>query len=220
MLILYGMPLSSPVNKVRFLLNYLALPYQFEIVHLPSGENKQSSYLKINPIGKIPAINDDGFCLAESNAIMRYLANKHDTDLYPEALQARAVVEQWIDFSSHHIGMSVSKVMYNKHFYKMMGLDIDERSLQEGYEFLARFLPVLEGQLSQYQYIASDEMSLADLALLAALDPSEVAGIDLSQYAYLSAWRKKLMDSSFYQACYSSYTDLFTNLVQPSETVD
>ena len=79
MLKIYGADLSGPANKVRFVANYLGLKYDYVVVKLREGEHQKPEFLKINPIGKIPAIEDDGFTLFESNAICRYLADKNNS---------------------------------------------------------------------------------------------------------------------------------------------
>ena len=81
MLKIYGADLSSPANKVRFAANALGLEYEYIQVKLRDGEHKKSEFLKINPVGKIPVIDDDGFVLFESGAIAKYLCVKHNSAL-------------------------------------------------------------------------------------------------------------------------------------------
>ncbi len=209
MLVLYSNPLSSPANKIRFLLNYLAIPYDLKIVNLGAGEQQQSDFLKINPYGKVPAIDDNGFRLAESNAILRYLADKHHSSLYPKNLEERAIVEQWLDFAANHIAMATAKVMFNTYFYRLKGVAKDERSLQDGRLWLDNYLPMLEKQLAKQAYIAGNNLTIADFSLLAALDTVELININLTPYPYLKAWRQNLMAESFYQDCHSSYAAAF-----------
>src|SRR5438105_644447 len=103
MLQLYGTALSYPTNKIRYLANYLKIPFEFHTVNLLEGEQQKPKFLAINAFGKVPAIDDNGFKLAESNAIMRYLAAKHASALYSNDLKQRAIIEQWLDFISLHI---------------------------------------------------------------------------------------------------------------------
>src|SRR3989338_5290751 len=95
MLKIYGANLSGPSNKVRMVANYLGLEYEYLQVKIREGENKKEWFLKLNPIGKIPVIDDDGFCLFESNAIVKYLATKNRSSAYPQELKQRAIVDQW-----------------------------------------------------------------------------------------------------------------------------
>lgn len=209
MLTLYSNPLSSPANKIRFLLHYLAIPYELKIVNIGAGEQKQSDFLKINPYGKVPAIDDNGFRLAESNAILRYLADKYPSNLYPKNLEERAIVEQWLDFATNHIATATAKIMWNTYFYRLMGTAKDERSLQDGRLWLDNYLPVLERQLTKQAYIAGNHLTIADFSLLAALDVAELVDIHLAAYPHLKAWRHNLMAESFYQDCHSNYAASF-----------
>ncbi len=214
MLMLYSNPLSSPANKIRFLLNYLAIPYEVKIVNIAAGEQRQSDFLKINPYGKIPAIDDNGFKLAESNAILRYLADKHPSSVYPKNLEERAIVEQWLDFAANHIALATSKIMFNTYIYRLLaGATKDERSLQDGRLWLDTYLPVLEQQLTKQAYIAGNHLTIADFSLLAALDVAELLDINLAAYPHLKAWRQKLMAESFYQNCHKSYGAAFKEAV-------
>ena len=110
MLTIYGADLSSPSNKIRFVANILSLDYTYRPVKLRDGENRQDWYLKLNPTGKIPVIDDNGFVLFESNAICKYLLEKNNSALYPKDLKQRAIVDQWADFVSMHVSMALSKV--------------------------------------------------------------------------------------------------------------
>lgn len=213
MLNIYGNPLSSPTNKVRYVVNYLGIPNNFHNINLGAGEQRNPEFLAINSFGRIPAINDDGFKLAESNAIIRYLADKQNSALYPKQLQKRALVDQWIDYASQHIAIPTGKIMFNTYFYKLLGLTRDERSLQDGYHFLERNLPAVEQQLTQQTYIAGSSITLADIAMLAALDVCELSNVDLTVYPYLNAWRTKLMKEPFYQQCHESYTIVFNKIM-------
>ena len=209
MLVLYSNPLSSPANKIRFLLHYLAIPYDLKIVNLAAGEQRQSDFLKINPYGRVPAIDDNGFRLAESNAILRYLADKHHSSVYPKNLEERAFVEQWLDFVANHVSLAISKIMFNTYFYRLKGATKDERSLQDGRLWLNDYLPMVEQQLAKQAYIAGNSLTIADFSLLAALDAAELININLTPYPYLKAWRQNLMAESFYQDCHSSYAAAF-----------
>lgn len=213
MLHIYGSPLSSPTNKVRFVANYLKMPSEFHIVNLSAGENRTPEFLKINSLGKIPAINDDGFTLAESNAIVRYLCDKNHSTLYPKELKARAVVDQWIDYASQHVMLALARIMFNTYFYKVAGANQDERSLQDGRKFINTYLPLIEQQLTRNAFIAGSTMTLADIVMIAALDTIELCEINMSTYTHINTWRKKLMSESFYQDCHESYASSFNKML-------
>ena len=212
-MILYGSELSSPTNKVVYVLNYMKIPYEFHKINLAKGEHHQPEYLAINSYGKIPAISDNGFTLAESNAIIRYLANKYNANLYPHEIKEKALVDQWLDYASQHIMVPFSKIMFNTYFYKLGKAAIDSRSLDDGYTFLKRNLPAIESNLSQFKYIAGSSISLADFAMLASLDTAELSKVDLSIYPHLVTWRNKLMQQDFYLKCHTNYTETFDRIM-------
>ncbi len=208
MLKIYGADLSPPSNKVRFVANELGLDYEYNSVNLVSGENRSEGHLKIHPGGKVPVIDDDGFVLFESNAIIRYLAAKCESPLYPGGAKQRALVDQWADFVSHHIATAVGSVLFNRVFAPFLNEEVDERSITEGLSFLERFLPVVDTPLKERRYLAGGELTLADFSLLSALDPAEVAQVDLSGYLNITRWRQDLMGRDFYTKCHKSYGDV------------
>jgi glutathione S-transferase len=210
MLTIYGSDLSGPAIKVRLTATFLGIPHKWQIVNLREGEQKQEWFLKINPVGKIPAMDDGGFHLFESNAICRYLCDKQASALYPKDVQKRAVIEQWIDYVSVHIGANFIPVVYNRLFAPLRGMPVNEKAITDGLEFLKQYFPLIEKQLTQHKFIVSQEISLADIILLALLEPAEMAKIDLGVYPKLSAWRAELKKQSFYTSCYKEYGEMLT----------
>ncbi len=213
MLQIYGSPLSSPSNKVCYVANYLNIPYEFYFINIGAGDQRKPEYLKINKFGKIPAIDDDGFTLGESNAIIQYLSSKHQSSIYPQDIKQRAIVDSWIDYSSLHVMVATSKIMFNTHFYKFADIAKDERSLQDGRQFLEKYLPIVEKQLTDTPFLAGKEITLADIAMIAALDTCEVAHVDLSAYTHLVAWRKKIMNEAFYKKQHENYAASFNKIM-------
>ncbi len=205
MLTIYGSDLSAPANKVRFAANAIGIKYEYKRVDLRAGEHFKPEFLAVNPIGKVPAIDDEGFRMFESNAIMRYLADKHNSPLYPKDLKERAVVDMWLDFGSMHVGVALSKVIYNRLFAPLRDIPVDENSLKEGLKFLERFLPVVDGQLARQKYIAGAKLTLADINLLALFDPCELTGIDISSRKNIVRWREALRKEKFYTDCHQEY---------------
>ena len=205
MLKIYGSDLSAPSNKVRFAANAVGLKYEYVPVNLREGEHRKPEFLKINPVGKVPAIDDDGFVLFESAAIIRYLADKNYSDLYPKAVKERAIVDEWIDFTGHHVGLSVSKVLYNRVFAPRRNLPVDEMSLKEGLEWLVRYLPIVDAQLGKNKFIAGNKFTIADINLLAILDPVEIGEMDITPYKNIVKWRNELKKKDFYTQCFKEY---------------
>ncbi len=205
MLKLYGGDLSSCSNKVRFAANAMGLEYTYIKISFKNKEHKTNDFLKMHPAGKIPVIDDEGFIVFESNAIIKYLAQKHGSVLYPQGLKERALIDQWIDFCSCHVGGAADKVIFNKLFAVRIPVAVDHRAKTEGQMFLNRFLPVIDDQLNQHLFLVDNVMSLADINLLAILDPFERAEIRLDRYPHLVAWRNNLRQQRFYTDCHCEY---------------
>lgn len=185
--------------------NKLGLEYEYILVALRDKEHKELWFLDLNPVGKIPVIDDDGFILFESDAIIKYLAQKEKSDIYPSELKKRALIEQWMDFTSIHIGGAMSRVLFNRVFAKFAKVEADERSLQDGLNFLHRFLPVVDKQLKEHPYLAGNSFSLADISLLATLDPVDIGGISIEEQDNIVKWRQALKSQDFYLKCHKEY---------------
>ncbi len=212
MIKLYGFELSFPVNRVRLCLNAMNLEYELIPLNPLAGECQTEDYLALNPIGKIPTIEDDGYTLFESNAIMKYLCRKHKSDFYPDDIYEQADIDKWLDVVAIHLANGIGKVLFNKYLAGYVGADVDEQSLKEGYSFIERFLGKIDEQLAKSTYLASDSLSIADFCLLATLDPAEAIEINMTDYPNVKEWRDKLMQEHFYTKMHDSYTKTFMKL--------
>ncbi len=213
MIKLYGIGLSFNVSKVRYCLNYLNLKYDWVQTNPIAGENRTDEYASICPTGKVPAIGIDGFKLFESNSINRYLATINNSSIYPQDAKKRAVVDAWMDYVAIHVAHALGRVLFNRVFAPMTGQKVDQESIRVGLEFLDKYFPILEKQLSQNPYLAGKEFSLADINLLSVLDPCELAQINIDRYPALKKWRAGLKSQPFYQKCYSDYTQFVHDAV-------
>lgn len=214
MIKLYGFQPSFPVNRVRLCLNAMELEYQLIPINPLAGENQTDEYLKMSPSGKIPALDDDGFALFESNAIMKYLCRKYKSDFYPDDITSQANVDKWLDFTTIHLGNGITKVLFNKIIAGMIDAPVDEQSLADGYSFIERFLGVIDKQLGTSTFLASNSMSIADFCLLATIDPAEVIEVDINNYPNVKAWREKLMQEPFYKKMHNSYGEMLNSLME------
>ena len=106
----------------------------------------------------------------------------------------------------------MERVFFNRIIYQVLNVEKDERSLQDGLTFLERFLPIVDTQLGKSTHLASEDLSLADMVLLAWLDPAEVSEIDLSPYQNIVRWRNRLKQEDFYTTCHKDYQEAFQAL--------
>ena len=182
----------------------IGLEYASVSIDLSRGEQRSDDYLAINPFGKVPAIDDDGFYLFESNAIMKYLCCKSNSSLYPHTCDGQAIVDQWCDFAGSLLGPAYGRVVFNRLLAPRTGARVDESSLADGLRFIGRYLPVVDARLAAHAYFAGPSLTIADLAVLATLEPSEACGIELSGYSALYSWRERLRAEPFYRAVYGN----------------
>ncbi len=205
MIKLYGLDVSFPVNRVRLCLNAMGQDYEFIRISPIAEETQTDEFLKMSPSGKIPVIDVDGFTLFESNAIMKYLCRKFDSDFYASDYEGQANIDKWLDFTAIHVANGVGKVLFNKFLAPIIEVEVDEQSLEDGKNFINRFFTVVDNQLANSTYLARDTLSIADFCLLATVDPAEAIEVDMSEFPNLDSWQKKLMAEEFYKKMHNSY---------------
>lgn len=198
-------PLSFPSLAPIFTASYMEVDYEIAQVDLANGEQNGAAYKAINPLGKVPAMQDGDFSIGESAAIMRYIARKHGSDIYPSDIKAQAKVDQWLDYVNHHIRSPIARVHFNRSLAPLFDMEPDMNSLAAGETMLANNFPVIEAVLAKQNYLCGASISLADIGLLAALEPIEMSKIDISSYKALSAWRDARRSEPAYQAVHSHY---------------
>lgn len=202
---LYVHPLSTPALSVQMTANAMGIAHETHVVDLAQGEQQSPDYLAKNPHGKVPTLEDGEFILSESGAIMRYMARKEKSDLYPSGLQERAIIEKWMDFAAHHVRSPMARIQFNRLIAPMIGQPADEASIQTGLHLLDANLPVAEQRLSRSAFLCGDVMTLADITLLSSLDAAEALKVDLSPYPNLSKWRENLQNEDFYTKVHAHF---------------
>jgi len=199
MIKVHGNSVSIPCNKVLYTCNFLCIDYEWIEKEYRTGEMKTPEFLALHPAGKVPVMEDDGFILFESEAICRYLCAKSGSTLYPEEIQARALMDQWTAFSVNHVGLAMLKVLYNRLIAPMFDIPVDENSLKEGEEWLGRYLPIVDQRLSESDYLAGNAITLADMTLLSFVETADQAKVSLAPYPQLSKWLSDLQAQEFWK---------------------
>ena len=202
---IYYHPLSFPSLAPVFTAEAAGINYTTKLVDLSQGEQSSLEYLAVNPYGKVPALKDGDFTMAESAAIMRYMARENSSELYPADAKAQAKCDQWMDYVNHHIRSNIAKVHFNRSLAPMMGAEVDEKSMADGLRFLGNSLPAIEQCLSQQPFLCGDKMTLADIALVAALEPIDMSKIDISEHPSLTKWLAERRSEAFYTNVHSHY---------------
>lgn len=194
-LVLYDNPISSNALKVRFLLAELGLEY--ERTTIPFDLPRPAWYTELNPVGGIPALADDGFVVAESHAILRYLASREARhDLYPADLRERAAVDVFLDRFA--ITFRPAFFQYESAalgFVPGKGMLGGEPRVDELPGILARIAPSLEllNGLVDPAGATLGRFTIADVAAAPILFRTTRTGLSLDGYPILARWRETLL---------------------------
>ncbi|HEX5353873.1 MAG TPA: glutathione S-transferase family protein [Rhodanobacteraceae bacterium] len=204
MLTLYDYLPSQNAWKVRLLLNHLGRPCRTEIVSIFEGAGRTDAYLAINPTGTVPAIRlDDGRTLAESNAILAYLAD--GTPYLPSDPFERAKVQQWLHFEQERVEPVIGSLRY----WTLTGkLAQRPPALVEMKRAGAlRTLGILERELSTRSFLANGRYSIADMSVFAYGGHAEEAGISLQPYPHYRAWIARVQAQPGFLATTHPYSE-------------
>jgi glutathione S-transferase len=191
---LYHHPMSS--NARRAVMTAIQLGTKVDLVHvdLAKGEQRASEYLAKNPNGKVPLLDDDGFLLWESHAIMQYLADKTPGQtLYPAEIRARADVSRWLFWSAHHFTPAVSILNWENFIKPMIGQgNADPAMVRYGETLVTDNARVLNAQLEGKKWITLDRVTLADLAVATPLMTIAKAKLPLNGFPHLMTWFRRV----------------------------
>jgi len=164
---LYGHPLSSCTRKVLITAAEKATTIEVTPVDLFAGEHKQPAHLARHPLGVIPVLDDDGFVLFESRAIVRYLdAKLAGTPLVPASLRERARMDQWLSIDQSFVAPNHKQLVFHRIVRKHQGLPVDTAAAAEVERALGDALGAIDRALAAGRYLAGDTFSLADVSLM------------------------------------------------------
>jgi glutathione S-transferase len=183
---LYSMQSSGNSYKVRMLLARLQQAYRLVELDLFKGETKTPEFLAKNPEGRIPVLElPDGRFLAESNAILVYLAE--DTPYLPADKLDRAEVLRWMFFEQHSHEPAIATARFWLHLVKggreLRKHEIDQW-MERGYEALS----LMEKHLARHRYFVGDRTTVADIALYAHTHVAQEGDYDLSDFPHVIDW--------------------------------
>ena len=187
---LYHHPLSSNSRRAAMAAAHLGLAAELIKIDLESGEQRSPQFLALNPNGMVPVLEDNGFILTESHAIMLYLADKAPGHAaYPEDSRARADIHRWVFWNAQHFQPTISIFVWENLVKGMIGQGAaDPAQIRRGEDLLERYAPVLDGHLAHRCWVSGDSVTLADLALGATLLAASPANVPLAPYGDLLAW--------------------------------
>lgn len=179
---LYDSERSGNCYKVRLFLSLTETPCEIVRVNMVAGEHKCPAFLRMNPRGQVPVLDDDGFVIWDSTAILVYLARKLEReDLLPIDARGMAEVTQWLALAQNEglYGLARSRAVLR--FNRPWNLEETQAAGRVA-------LSVMDGRLVSHPWLVLDRLTLADIACYpyAALAPE--GGINLEPYPSVRAW--------------------------------
>ncbi len=164
MIRIWGRLNSINVQKVVWTARELGLAFERIDAGGPHGIVRTPDYLKLNPMGQIPVLDDDGFVLWESNAIVRYLCAKHGAGtLYPGSLTDRADADRWMDWQATELSRAMGPA-----FMQLVRTPADARRadlIDDSARKTEPLMAILDAQLAGRDYVCGERLTMADLVL-------------------------------------------------------
>lgn len=192
---LYLFPLSGRVLGIVALKNHLGLDCEVQPIDLGRGDQLIPEYLALNPNRKMPTLEDDGFVLWESNAILFYMATKQrDRELWPSDLKGQANVLRWLAWeSAHWDAESCGMIAYEKASKAVLGLGApDPAFIARGEQNFSRFAAVLNGSLVDKTWLIGERLTIADFSVGGLVPSAERMGLPVGDFPEIARWYKGL----------------------------
>ncbi|KAJ3663902.1 hypothetical protein Zmor_008120 [Zophobas morio] len=209
---LYMISASPPVRAVLMTAKSIGLDLELKPVNLVKGEHKAPEFLKLNPQHTLPTlVDDDGYTIWDSHAIMPYLLSKYGKDdaLYPKDPKKRAIVDQRLHFDGGVAWARALLILRPLIYEGKKGVAQEHiDAVHEIYSFVESFL---EGK----QWVAGDSVTIADFSTISTLNAlGVVVKVEGSKYPKLAAYLKKAETLAVVQATKNGFAD-FVALVTP-----
>ncbi|MDB6177341.1 glutathione S-transferase [Paracoccus sp. Z330] len=184
---LYRNPKSGHCHRVELMLALLGLPYETIDLDMANGAHKAPDYLKISPFGLVPAIDDSGYTLADSNAILIYLVKTYapNSDWLPHSPKEAAEVQRWLTIAADNVyaGPCAARLV------KVFGVPLDHGAAVQKAHDLFR---IMDLHLQDREWLATADASVADIAGYSYIAHAPEGGVDLASYANIRAWLKRV----------------------------
>ncbi len=180
---LYRNAKSGHCHRAELMMAFLGLPYEAIELDMANGAHKAPEYLKISPFGLVPAIDDNGYTLADSNAILTYLAQTYasGSGWIPADPKEAAEVQSWLTVAADNIysGPCAARLV------KVFGVPLDHAaSVQKAHDLFK----VMEAHLQGRDWLATDRITIADVAAYSYIAHAPEGGVDLAPYPNIRAW--------------------------------
>mgnify|MGYP003852824543 CR=1 FL=1 len=184
---LFRNPKSGHCHRVELMLALLDIPYETVDLDMANGAHKVPEFLEISPFGQVPAIEDNGVFLSDSNAILVYLTQRYDGEqrFMPSDALAAAEVQRWLSVAAGEIaaGPCTARLV------TVFGAPFDhEQAIARAHALFA----VMESHLEQRHYLVGERLTLADIAGYSYIAHAPEGGVSLSPYPNIRAWLARI----------------------------
>ncbi|MCE5978142.1 glutathione S-transferase family protein [Pseudomonas sp. JR33AA] len=183
---LYNFPKSGHAHRIELMLSLLNLPTELVFVDLAKGAHKQPDFLALNPFGQVPVIDDNGTVIADSNAILVYLAKKYDNGAWlPEEPAAAARVQRWLSVAAGPLAFGPAAARLVTVFGASFNAD----------EVIARahtLLKVIDAELAKTPFLAGSTPTIADVANYSYIAHAPEGNVSLEPYANVRNWLARI----------------------------
>ena len=183
---LYNFPRSGHAHRVELMLSLLKLPTELIFVDLAKGEHKQPAFLALNAFGQVPVIDDQGVVLADSNAILVYLAQKYGNGRWlPADPVGAAKVQRWLSAAAGPIAFGPARARLSTVFGAPY-------NAAEVIAYAHTVLKVIDHELASTPYLAGTEPTIADVAVYSYVAHAPEGNVSLDEYANIRAWLARI----------------------------
>jgi glutathione S-transferase len=217
---LYFHPASTTSRAIMLFAADNRIALDFEVIDLLSGEHLQPAFTAINPNGQVPVLEDGDFRLAESSAILKYLADTIHSPAYPSDIRLRARVNERMDWFNTSLSRELCYGLIYPQFlpkHRKPDAYVQAQSLAWSRPLALRCLDILDSDLiGTNAYVCGERISIADYLGIAMLTLGETIRIDYSAWRNISRWIARMKDRPTWPAANEAF---YTYLVQPLEKV-
>jgi glutathione S-transferase len=183
---LYNFPRSGHAHRVELMLSLLQLPTELIFVDLPKGAHKQPDFLALNAFGQIPVIDDQGVVLADSNAILVYLAQKYGNGRWlPADPVGAAKVQRWLSIAAGPIAFGPARA-------RLITVFGAAYNAEEVIAYSHTLLKVIDQELAATPYLAGAEPTIADVSAYSYIAHAPEGNVSLEDYANIRAWLARI----------------------------
>lgn len=183
---LYHLPLSGHAHRAVLFLSLLGQKAELIEVDLANGEHRTPEYLKLNPFGQVPVLDDNGFVVNDSNAILVYLATKLGRkDWLPDDLETVARIQKWLS-------VAAGEIAYGPCAARLITVFGADFRAEEVIARAHRILTLIEQELEQHLFMIADTPTIADVALYSYIVGAPEGNVDLIPYENVRQWLARI----------------------------